>query len=135
MKITSKTTMLTFIFVLASFSFSNAQPKKNSILFHAIDNWVEVYVEGKMVFKQASDAGQLDGDVDFDLNPFIKDLRDPIVEIKLINATCSTCDTSNGWVIEFEVFQDGESVDYIIEEGDSMGGDVVWSIAYEWGYI
>jgi len=36
---------------------------------------------------------------------------------------------------EFDVFQDGESVDYIIEEGDSMGGDVVFSITYELGYI
>ncbi|MDW3210413.1 MAG: hypothetical protein R8N23_11125 [Reichenbachiella sp.] len=135
MKITSKTSALTFIFVLVSYCISNAQPAKNAILFHSIDDWVEVFVNGELVFKQASDRGQLKQDINFDLNPFINNLVDPIVEIKLVNAMCSTCDTSNGWTIEFEVFQDGESVDYIIEEGDSMGGDVVWSITYEWGYI
>ena len=114
---------------------SMSQPERNSILFFTIDNWAEVYVNGKMVFKQDTEAGQLKEEVEFDLNPFINKLNDPLVEVKLINATCETCEGGNGWTIEFEVFQNGESVDYIIEEGDSLGGDVVFSIEYEWGYL
>lgn len=114
---------------------SNQVQSKNSILFFSIDDWAEVYVDGKMVYKKIASSGHLEEAVEFDLNPFIQDKTDPIVEIRLINALCNTCNAGNGWIIEFEVFQNGESVDYIIEEGDSLGGDTVFTITYEWGYI
>lgn len=88
-----------------------------------------------MVFKKEAYEGVLGEEVEFDLNPYIKNTEDPIVEVKLINAICNTCEITNGWKVEFEVFQDGESVDYISEEGDSIGGQEVFSIEFEWGYI
>lgn len=128
--------LLTFCLL---FSFesqaSNRPEKKNSILFFSIDDWAEVYVNGEMVYKKMALSGQLEEQTEFDLNPFLKDKIDPVVEIKLINAICDTCNAGNGWIIEFEVFQNDESVDYIIEEGDSLGGDTVFTITYEWGYI
>ncbi|SMD37736.1 hypothetical protein SAMN04488029_3436 [Reichenbachiella faecimaris] len=135
MKFSYQRLLTVIVIMIAIVNISQAQPKRNSILFFSIDNWVEVYVEGEMVFKKASDAGNLKQPVEFDLNPFIQGIEEPLVEIKLINAKCTTCDTSNGWIIEFEVFQDGESVDYMLEKGDSMGGDTVFTMIYEWGYI
>ena len=131
-----KSPLLLFFIMFVLQSVSHAQStKRNSILFYNIDDWAEVYINGKMVFKQVADAGHLANEVEFDLNPHIKNLKDPLVEIRLINGLCETCESGNGRTIEFEVFQNGESVDYIIEEGDSMGGDVVFTIQYEWGYI
>ncbi|SMD37745.1 hypothetical protein SAMN04488029_3441 [Reichenbachiella faecimaris] len=125
-----------FFFGINTASQAQAQTDlKNSILFLAIDDWAEVYINGEMVFNKMASSGHLASEVEFDLNPFIKGKQDPIVEIRLINAVCATCEAGNGWIIEFEVFQNGESVDYIIEEGDSMGGDTVFTISYEWGYI
>lgn len=127
---------LLIIFLLGSITFSKAQDqKRNSILFFEVDDWVEVHVNGKMVFRKAADGGNLGDEVNFDINPHIANLKNPIVEIKLFNAQCPTCESGNGWIIEFEVYQNGESVDYIIEEGDSLGGGEVFSIEYEWGYI
>ncbi len=128
---------LPFLLVLTLFStlLRAEAPKRNSILFLSIDDWVEVFVDGQRVFTKAAERGELGEEVDFDLNPFIQGKVDPVVEIKLTNAKCQTCDSANGWRVEFEVFQDDESVDYIIEEGDSMGGGVVFTIAYDWGYI
>lgn len=129
----------TLFFSLALMMFSGVlyaeAPKRNSLLFLEIDDWVEVYVDGKMVYKKAASEGDLNEEAEFDLNPHIAGKVDPIIEIKLINATCHTCESGNGWKIEFEVFQEDESVDYIIEEGDSIGGSVVFTIEYEWGYI
>lgn len=126
----------TLILFFVSFLALHAEtPKRNSILFFEIDDWVEVYVDGKKVYAKAALEGDLGEPVDFNLNPFIEGKVDPLVEIKLINAKCPTCESGNGWTVEFEVFQDGESVDYIIEEGDSIGGSVVFSIEYDWGYI
>ncbi|MEO9806653.1 MAG: hypothetical protein ABJF04_25555 [Reichenbachiella sp.] len=122
------------LMALVHLSYAEA-PKRNSLLFLEIDDWVEVYVDGKKVFTKAASGGDLNEEVEFDLNPHIAGKVDPIVEIKLINAKCHTCESGNGWKVEFEVFQEDESVDYIIEEGDSMGGNVVFTIEYEWGYI
>ncbi|WP_420582930.1 hypothetical protein [Reichenbachiella sp.] len=135
-----KTSFYKFLLTLLFFTLGTLQlkadaPKRNSIIFFEIDDWVEVFVDGKQVFKQAAAGGDLDEEIEFDLNPFIKGKIDPIVEIKLINALCHTCESGNGWRVEFEVYQDDESVDYIIEEGDSMGGNVVFTVEYEWGYI
>ncbi|MEO9967481.1 MAG: hypothetical protein ABJF11_16910 [Reichenbachiella sp.] len=130
-----KSLSLTVLLAAMSFSSFAEAPKRNSLLFLEIDDWVEVYVNGEMVFKQAASGGDLNEEIEFDLNPFIEGKIDPIVEIKLVNAQCHTCESGNGWKIEFEVFQEDESVDYIIEEGDSIGGSVVFTIQYEWGYI
>ena len=115
---------------------SNAEaPKRNSIIFFEVDDWVDVYVDGKKVFRQAAAEGNLGEEVEFDLNPFIQGKIDPVVEIRLTNSKCHTCETGNGWKVEFEVYQEDESVDYIIEEGDSIGGSVVFTVEYDWGYI
>lgn len=130
-----KTLFLSLAFFALAATVQAEAPKRNSLLFLEIDDWVEVYVDGVMVFKKAASGGDLNEEVDFDLNPYVEGKDAPIVEIRLINAECYTCEAGNGWKIEFEVFQNDESVDYIIEEGDSIGGSVVFTIEYEWGYI
>ncbi|MDW3209263.1 MAG: hypothetical protein ABJO02_10470 [Reichenbachiella sp.] len=130
-----KTALVISFFTLGVLQLRAEAPKRNSIIFFEVDDWVEVFVDGKKVFRQAAAEGDLDGEVEFDLNPFIQGKIDPIVEIRLTNANCHTCEAGNGWRVEFEVYQEDESVDYIIEEGDSMGGNVVFTIEYEWGYI
>lgn len=135
-----KTIFLKSLILLAVFTsavhLSIAEaPKRNSLLFLEIDDWVEVYVDGEKVFKKAASGGDLVEEIEFDLNPYIQGKIDPVVEIRLINAVCHTCESGNGWKLEFEVFQEDESVDYIVEEGDSMGGNVVFTIEYDWGYI
>jgi len=128
---------LIFIIAILSGTYLSVaqQPKRNSILFFEIDDWVEVYVDGEMVFKKEAFEGQLGEAAGLDLNPFLKNKIDPIVEVRLINAICHTCESGNGWLIEFEVIADGESVDYILEVGDSLGGQVVFSMEFEWEYL
>ncbi|MEP2026666.1 MAG: hypothetical protein ABJH98_09025 [Reichenbachiella sp.] len=136
MKFSIQKIILILVLIIGYNQLIIAQTKlRNSILFYAIDDRIEVYVDGELVFEKLASAGNLVNEVEFDLNPHVSDKIDPIVEIRLINSTCTTCESGNGWLVEFEIFQEGNSVDYIIEEGDSLGGDTVYTISYEWGYI
>ncbi|UXX77804.1 hypothetical protein N7E81_10520 [Reichenbachiella carrageenanivorans] len=130
---------LVFLSVLLTTFFARAEGntlKRNSLLFFDLDDWVEIYVDGKKVGRKAAHYGQLHEEFEFDLNPYLIEGKDQIVEVKLFNSYCPSCD-GNEWRLGFEVFQDGESVDYVYEEGNEKADrpKMTFSIKYEWGYI
>lgn len=132
MKIFSYTLLFLVVSSIGNYAFSNDGAKKNAIIFMEIDDRADVYVDGKKVFSKATAYGTLGEEVEFDLNPFLVEGQDQTVEIRVVNHQCNSC-SSNNWKVVYEVFQDGESVDFLVEEGESKGEtQEVFSMVYDW---
>lgn len=110
--------------------------KRNSILFFDYDDWAEVYVDGQKVARISAKYQQQEEEIEVDLNPYLKNGDGHEVEIRVYNSSCKTCDR-NEWKVGFEVYQEGEAVDYIYELGDEKSDQVEmkYAIVYDWGYI
>lgn len=106
--------------------------EKNAIVFFKIDNQAQILVNGEVVY----DSGFIDEDpelnIEVDLNDFLVGDENNVV-IRLLNGKCPYC-LSNPWAINFEIYIDGESVDYIYEsgEGKTEGGEVFTHVI-NWG--
>lgn len=106
----------------------------NGLFFRRIDNIVRVFVNDKMVFESEDFGGRENVKITFDLDPFISSDND-VLRLELHNGECGDCDT-NWQILLYELFKNGEMVDYYHENRASMDkiGNV-WEIEYVWGEL
>ncbi|MFY0627133.1 MAG: hypothetical protein JXR07_12610 [Reichenbachiella sp.] len=116
-------------------SFNSRAQVEHGVVFFKINNQALILVNGKQVY----DSGHIHGDTDLelpvDLAPFMKKGTNE-VEVRLINPPCGSCD-SNPWEIVFEIYEDGESIDYWFENserGDALATGLVSTQVYEIEY-
>ena len=133
---------LTKIVLLSVFSLGILNTKllaqndtaKNAIVFNVIDNQALIYVNDELIFDSGVMA-KFDLQLDVDLNKYLSK-KNNVVKIVLNNELCDDC-MSNPWSISYEIYENGEMVDYIYESGEigkGLGGEV-YSESLDWGNL
>lgn len=104
---------------------STVLPIKNghSIIFYHLDNYALIYKNDKLIVDTRSINTSTKTDVDLlvDLSSFIKNETRDQIKIEGYNSECDYC-RENRWKFVYEIYKDGESLDYITKETSQHDG-------------
>lgn len=91
--------------------------KGYSIIFYHLDNYVLIYNNDVLVVDTRKLVPDTETTVDLliDFNNLLKNVNRDQIRIEGYNSACDYC-RENRWKIVYEIFEDGESVDYVIKE-------------------
>ena len=90
-----------------------------SIIFYKLDDFAKIYINNSVVYN-TSDVGMAPKEeILLDLNPFLLTTNSEL-KVELYNAECPRGCNLNRWEIIYELFNDGESVEFVSE---NSGGD------------
>lgn len=128
-----------FILTLVCIAFGNfsaaAQTDgkpRNSFVFYKIDNQAQIFINDELAWDSGVIEGAPDLNMEVDINPFLTDGSNTVT-VKLLNTRCDQC-LSNHWAIQYDVYDNGEYMDFVYENGDDKAEVVeVFSQSYEWG--
>lgn len=95
------------------------QPKDEGycIIFYKIDDYALVYVDNKEIFDSREVGYTTNNDLLLDLDKYIVRPGSHEIKIEGYNAECSGCN-NNRWGVTYEIFKDGEGLDYRSEDSD-----------------
>jgi len=111
---------------------SFGQKSKKTIFFYEIDDMAKISVNGKKVY-QSENLGHLgEVKIEVDISKYII-TGDEKITIELVNVKCADCTGSNPWGINFEIFEDGEEMDYQYGKGEGQENlKAVFSYSFYW---
>ncbi|UXX79552.1 hypothetical protein N7E81_00305 [Reichenbachiella carrageenanivorans] len=94
-----------------------------SIVFYKLDDFARIYIDDSLVYDTSEVYGMNPNkDILVDLNPLLHaDLS--TLKVEAHNAACTDCN-SNKWQIIYEIFQDGESIDYVSNDSNGEAADL-----------
>lgn len=93
-----------------------------SIIFYKLDDFAKIYAGDSLILDTSEKYGMNpDHDVLVSLGDVLLNGRQLFVEVH--NAGCTDCN-SNKWQIIYEIFKDGESVDYVSEDSNGQPADL-----------
>ncbi|PIB34952.1 hypothetical protein BFP72_05865 [Reichenbachiella sp. 5M10] len=93
-----------------------------SMIFYKLDDYAIVYINDKEVFDSRDIGLRIKEDVLFDMQPFLNRGTNNL-KIEGYNGECSGCN-QNRWGVTYEIFKDGESIDYRSEDSNDQHSDV-----------
>lgn len=100
------------------------EPTENGycIIFYKLDDYAIVYSDNKQIFDTRDVGIKIKHDVLLDLKEYISPGTHEI-KVEGYNAECTGCN-QNRWGITYEIFKDGESLDYRSDDSDDQHADV-----------
>lgn len=93
-----------------------------SLIFYKLDDFAKIYVGDSLVLDTSEKYGMNpDHDVLLNLDEILIDGRQLIIEAH--NSGCTDCN-SNKWEIIYEIFMNGESIDYVSEDSNGQPSEL-----------
>lgn len=93
------------------------------LIFYKLDDFAKVYLDDSLIYDTQLVFGLAPKhDVMLDLNGALT-TGDHVLKVEAHNAACTDCN-SNKWQIIYEIFQDGESIDYVSNDSKGQAADL-----------
>lgn len=99
-------------------------PPKNGFVFLSIDNKVEVYVNDSLAWESELIFENPKLYIPVELTPFLNEGIN-VIKIRLWNEGCDGCH-HNYWYIRYELYEDGDVVDYIYDDANRVFQNEGW---------
>lgn len=87
------------------------------LVFYKLDDFAKIYIDGKLIVdtSESVEMGSKE-EVLVDLNNYLSEGKHQL-KVELHNGICTDCN-ANRWAIFYELFNDGESVEFVSEDTD-----------------
>jgi len=123
--------MTHLVYILLLSVFSNPAKNENYFYFEKIDNIAIISIDGNEVFRTEQVKGNPDLNLKISIEPFLtKDTKEIMVQIENGHSYNPNIKDEH-WEVRYELFFDGEPIDYIWEQADDSRTGIVFEKKYK----